>query len=111
MAQVPARLARVLSAPAAVHLGEISFGFYIYQAPLYRLWQVVSPLGPTTSLASFLAYLLTLLLVAHGSHVWVEQPLRRWLLRPPPVRGLVAGPASSEVLSAGVAKPDQGACR
>lgn len=62
----------------AVHCGDISYGVYIYQAPLHLLWVTVLHRN-TTSPPSFAAFLLALLFLAHCSHAIFERPLQGWI--------------------------------
>ena len=62
----------------AVHGGDISYGVYIYQAPLHLLWVAVLHRG-TGSLLWFCLFVLVLLLLAHLSYEYFERPLQGWI--------------------------------
>lgn len=89
-------LARLLSRPQAVLLGEASYAFYLIHFPIIILLGA-SPWGEASSLSSFLyeATLLgAILALAVGLHIGFERPSRRWVRRllmvrtekPPPAR-------------------------
>ncbi len=63
-----------------VYLGEISFGIYIYQLPVFRLMgKINAQTLHWNEYVMFYLMLATLLLVAAVSHRYLEQPLLRYV--------------------------------
>lgn len=71
-------LGRLLSHPALVHLGRISYGLYLYHWPVYLLLAERPDRmdGPRLAIAVTVSYLL-----AAASHRWIESPVRLGALR------------------------------
>jgi peptidoglycan/LPS O-acetylase OafA/YrhL len=78
IALLPDAPARILGHPALVYLGEISFGIYLLQCPVYMIWEGILGLGQVSG-NLFWPYFLTLVAAAAFSYWALEQPARAWL--------------------------------
>jgi peptidoglycan/LPS O-acetylase OafA/YrhL len=72
-------LAKTLGRKPMVYLGDISYGIYMWQFPVY-LWFSFLMAEEQLSLVHFLIYLVLLIFVATISFRWLEQPLRKRML-------------------------------
>jgi peptidoglycan/LPS O-acetylase OafA/YrhL len=70
------RLARVLSQPALVRLGVLSYGLYLWNLLPFQAWQIFS--GERPGLAGTLTCLAIGYTAAELSYRWVEQPMIGW---------------------------------
>lgn len=71
-------LSRLMARQPLVYLGEISFGIYILQMPVFALsYAPLKVLGVADPTLFFFAYLAILLTAAALSHRFIETPLRR----------------------------------
>lgn len=74
------RLTTLFRWPALIFLGEISYGIYILQAPIFRYMKYVFPyIGINNSSAIFYISLLALIFVSAVSYMWIEKPLRKYI--------------------------------
>lgn len=75
------RIGRCLSLPPFVHLGEISYGIYILQFPMLLVfaWVKARADWELGGQVEFYLYLALLLIAAHVSYVYFENPIRYWL--------------------------------
>lgn len=80
LALLPDAPAKLVGHRALVFLGEISFGLYLWQCPVYMVWEGLLGLGGVTG-DLFWGYLLSLLAVSVLSYVALEKPARTWLRR------------------------------
>lgn len=73
------KLTSPLHHPCLVFLGDASYSLYILQVPVWLwLWPILSPVGGS---AARLAYLVSVVVIAVLAHVWIEIPVRSWLMR------------------------------
>lgn len=80
-----ARQTGVLASPICVLLGEASYAMYILHEPLVFWWErFVGGIGEKRTWLAFSAFAATVVIGAVGAYLWIETPLRRWLLRHPP---------------------------
>lgn len=69
---------KTISLPIFMFLGEISFGIYILQHPVYLLFEYITKnmtIEPTTAFYLFLA---VLILIASMVYLFIEKPARIW---------------------------------
>ncbi|MFP5042331.1 acyltransferase family protein [Parasediminibacterium sp. JCM 36343] len=65
-----------------IFLGEISFGIYILQIPVYNIvYKITKPFYYQHTQVFFYVYLVVLILFAAFSFQYIETPLRRWIRR------------------------------
>lgn len=72
---------RVLGCSALVNVGKISYGLYLWHYPVIRILEAHAPalgLGHTAAMA---VALFVSAVAATGSYLWLEQPLKRSILR------------------------------
>lgn len=94
-----AALALMLTHPAAVYCGKISYSLYLWHWPVYTLMRWTT--GLETPLQMAIAVALTFLLAGCSFH-FIETPVRRArTLAKPPYRGLLAGGFAIALLWAG----------
>jgi len=80
-----ARQTGVLALPICVLLGEASYAMYILHEPLVFWWErFVGGIGERRTWLAFSAFAATVVIGAVGTYLWIETPLRRWLLRHQP---------------------------
>lgn len=65
-----------------VFLGEISYGIYILQLPIYYYVSLINKHRlPLTGIAYFAIYLAVLILVCTACYYLIEKPMRKWVNR------------------------------
>ena len=73
---------RILNFPFFIFLGEISYGFYILQHPVYTLLDMVcKKFGNMPSDLFFYFSLVVLFAIAAILYLVVERPLMRWITK------------------------------
>lgn len=80
-----ARQTGVLALPICVLLGEASYAMYILHEPLVFWWErFVGGIGERRTWLAFSTFAATVVIGAMGTYLWIETPVRRWLLRHQP---------------------------
>jgi peptidoglycan/LPS O-acetylase OafA/YrhL len=65
---------------AAAWLGDISYGVYVFQAPvMLALTPLVRMVGPAGWPLGFATYAGLTVVLAHAATYWLDMPVRRWL--------------------------------
>jgi peptidoglycan/LPS O-acetylase OafA/YrhL len=75
-------VARALSRPALVRLGQSSFCLYMVHAPLLYLGWTYAPPEWRHRPAYLLALILSITVIAVALYWWVERPITQWLATP-----------------------------
>lgn len=74
------RLTGLFNRKAFIFLGEISYGIYILQKPVYEFTiMIVNSMGFRTFPGLFYFYLIILTVISGLSYTYFEAPLRRWI--------------------------------
>jgi peptidoglycan/LPS O-acetylase OafA/YrhL len=69
---------RLMSLKPLVYLGEISFGIYIFQVPVYMFCMgIFKRVGMLDTSIQFFSYMTVLLVISALSFNYIEAPLRR----------------------------------
>jgi peptidoglycan/LPS O-acetylase OafA/YrhL len=77
-----ARQRGMLAAPLFVLLGEASYSMYILHEPLVYWWErYIGGIGDVRTWSAFAAFAALVIVGAVATHLWIETPTRRWLLR------------------------------
>lgn len=81
-------ITKLFSNKALVFLGEISFGVYVLQAPVFSLVKLVSQKAlklPGEDLVTFWISIVVLMVASAFAHIYVEKPMRNriksWLIK------------------------------
>ena len=77
-------IARALSSPALLLLGEASYALYLVHMPARPMLPAVALGGTMHQLAVYAMFLAWVIAVSIGLHIAIEKPARRW------IRGLLA---------------------
>lgn len=73
-------LSVLFSQPLFIFLGEISYGIYILQVPIFFLSKkLLALLGVTGPIRVFYFYVLILITAASLIYIFIEKPLRKWI--------------------------------
>jgi len=73
-------LSTLFNTKFCVFLGEISFGMYILQMPIYQgTYKLTKPLYSNHPDLFFFLFLISLTLSAAISYHWIEKPIRNWI--------------------------------
>lgn len=107
-------LSRVLSTGPMVHGGRISYSLYLVHVPVFEIfWTHMGwneRIGPGSALGSFVVphLLLLVVLLAHLSYRYVEEPARLWLRSRGPGRWSRRDRIAGAVVDAGTRQPPGG---
>lgn len=74
------KITRLFNLKIFVFLGEISYGIYILQKPIYEFTIIISKaIGFNNSQGIFYSYLVVLVIISGLSYVYFEAPVRQWI--------------------------------
>jgi peptidoglycan/LPS O-acetylase OafA/YrhL len=80
LAGAPRWLRQSFEHRALVYLGEISYGVYILQFPIHKVYEsALQPFLNLSTATDFAAYVVLLLLVSAAANRWIERPLMQVL--------------------------------
>jgi peptidoglycan/LPS O-acetylase OafA/YrhL len=102
-------VARALASRPLRHLGEISYSIYMVNILIFQIalfaWSAIagSPFGQgftrSEAWSAWFTAMGVVVLVAHVTHRWIEQPTRAWLRRRDPFRRALQAQQAPEVLA------------